>query len=220
MKTKQFAVIGIGLFGESLVYALRKLNHQVLAIDINPDRIENIANIATHAVEADATDEKTLKALDIQSFETVIVAIGGNLESSILTVLTLQELGVKRIVVKAQNVMYGKVLEKMGIQTVIYPERDMAFRLARSLISSSIIEQIEISSDFGITEFRAPQAFFEHSLAELQLPNRFQVTILAIKSGDQIEVTPSADSIVHEGDLLVAFGKNNFIDDLSEMSNE
>ncbi|MDD2619840.1 MAG: TrkA family potassium uptake protein [Syntrophomonadaceae bacterium] len=220
MKTKQFAVIGIGRFGESLIYELRRMNHDVLAIDTNEDRIEDNVNIATHIVQADSTDEKILRALDIQSFHTVIVAIGGDLQASILTVITLQELGVQRIIAKAQNAMHGKVLEKMGIKTVIYPERDMAIRLARSLISSNIIEQIELSSEFGITEFRATKYFAERSLAQLQLPNKFKVTILAVKSGDNITVNPSAKHTIHEGDILVVFGSNDFIENLSELNDE
>jgi trk system potassium uptake protein TrkA len=220
VKVKQFAVIGIGRFGESLIYELRKMNHQVLAIDTNADRIEDIADIATHAVQADATDEKTVKALDIKGFHAVIVAIGNDLQASILTVLTLQELGVRKIIVKAQNAMHGKVLDKMGVKTIIYPERDMAVRLARSLMSSSIIEQIELSSDFGITEFRAPQQFADRSLAQLRLPNKHKVTILAVKSGDNIKVTPSAEFIIREGDILVCFGSNHFIEELSDMNDD
>lgn len=216
MKPKQFAVIGIGRFGESLIRELRKRHHHVLAIDLNEDHIEDISGIATHAVQADATDEKTLKALDIQSFDAVIVAIGGDLEANILTVLTLQELGVKTIYVKAQNAMHGKVLEKMGIPTVIYPERDMALRLAKSLVSRSIIEQIEISSEYGITEFRAPKSFSGRSLAQLRLPNKYNVTILAVKSAEKIKITPPADHVINEGDILVGFGSNDFIEKLGD----
>lgn len=216
MKPKQFAVIGIGRFGESLIYELRKMNHHVLAVDTREDRIEDISDIATHAVQADATDEKTLKALDIKSFNAVIVAIGGDLQASILTVLTLQELGVKTIYAKAQDTMHGKVLEKMGVPTVIYPERDMAARLARSLVSSNIIEQIEISSEYGITEFHAPKSFTGRSLAQLRLPNKYNVTILAVKSGETIIITPPADYVIHDGDILVGFGSNDFIEKLSE----
>lgn len=216
MKPKQFAVIGLGRFGESLIRELRKMHHQVLAIDINEDRIEDISGIATHAVQADATDEKTLKALDINSFHAVIVGIGGDLEASILTVLTLQELGVKTIYVKAQNAMHGKVLQKMGIPRIIYPERDMALRLAKSLVSSSIIEQIEISSEYGVTEFRAPKTFSGRSLAQLRLPNKYNITILAVKSGENIKITPPANYVINEDDILVGFGTNDFIEKLGD----
>ena len=219
VKAKQFAVIGIGRFGESLIYELCKMNHHVLAIDTSEDRIEDISRIATYAVQADATEEKTLKALDIKSFDAVIVAIGGDLQASILTVLTLQELGVQTIYAKAQNSMHGKVLEKMGTSSVIYPERDMATRLARSLVSTNIIEQIEISSEYGITEFHAPQYFSGRSLAQLRLPNKYNVTILAVKSGENIKITPPADYVIYEGDILVGFGSNDFIEKLGDIHN-
>ena len=217
MRTKQFAVIGIGRFGESLIHELRRMNHQVLAIDTDEDRFENIAAVATHAVQADSTDEKTLRALDIQSFHSVIVAIGGDLEASILTVLTLQEIGVNKIIAKAQNEMHGKVLEKMGVDIVLYPERDMAIRLARSLSASNIIEQIELSTEFGITEFKAPKSFAGRSLAQLRLPNKLKITILAVKSGERIKVTPSADYVINEGDILLAFGSNRFLEKLGNL---
>ncbi|MEA1962351.1 MAG: TrkA family potassium uptake protein [Bacillota bacterium] len=220
MKSKQFAVIGIGRFGESLIRELRHMHHQVLAIDEREDRIEDIAGIATHAVQADSTDEKTLRALDIQGFHAVIVAIGGDLQASILTVLTLQELGVRKIIAKAQNAMHGKVLEKMGIETVLYPERDIAVRLARSLSTANVIEQIELSSEFGITEFRAPKNFINRSLAHLRLPQKLNVTILAVKSGDEITVNPPAKFVISEGDILVAFGSNSFMDKLGKFNDE
>lgn len=217
MKRKQFAVIGIGRFGESLIREFRKMGHEVLAIDTDEDRIDDIAGIATHAVQADATEGKTLRTLDIKAFYAVIVAIGGNLEASILTVLMLQELGVDKIVAKAQNTMHGKVLEKMGIEMVLYPERDMAVRLARSLSSANIIEQIELSSEYDIMEFLAPKTFVNQSLAHLNLPNKMNLTILAVKSGEKVLLTPAADYIIRAGDILLAVGCNHCLEKLSEI---
>lgn len=217
MKRKQFAVIGIGRFGESLICELAKMGHEVLAIDRDEDRIEDIADIATHAVQADATEKRILKSLDITSFDAVIVAIGGDIEASILTTITLQELGVKRIIAKAQSAMHGKVLQKMGVDLLLYPERDMAIRLARTMVSTNIIEQIELSHRYGILELRAPRSFLGRSLSQIRLRNKMDVTILAVKSGEKIKVSPAPDYSFKEGDILVALGPNQHLERLSEI---
>ncbi len=217
MRKKQFAVIGIGRFGESLISELVRLGHEVLAIDTDENRVDDIASIATQAVQADAMDEKVLKALDIVNFDAVVVAIGGDVEANILTSITLKEIGVKKIIAKAHNTMHGKVLEKMGINMVLYPERDMAIRLARNLVSTSIIEYIELSSDHGISERTAPLNFVGQSLEEKALRQRMDITILAVRSGSEIIVSPQADYRIKAGDIIVALGPVKQLEKLHEM---
>ncbi|MGR6836053.1 potassium channel family protein [Syntrophomonas erecta] len=217
MKKKQFVVIGLGRFGYSLLEELIRLGHQVLAIDNNEDRIDYVAAIATHAVQADAMDEKVLKALDVASFDAVIVGIGGDIEASILTSITLKELGVRKIIAKAQNHMHGKVLEKLGIDMVIYPERDMALRLACNLVSNSIIEQIQLSSDYGILELITPVSFVGRSLEEIAIRQRMDITIIAIRSGQEIIISPHAQQRIKKDDILVALGPTRRLEKLGEM---
>jgi len=217
LRKKQFAVIGIGRFGESLINELTRLGHEVLAIDTDENRVDDIASIATQAVQADAMDEKVLKALDIVNFDAVVVAIGGDVEANILTSITLKEIGVKKIIAKAHNTMHGKVLEKMGINMVLYPERDMAIRLARNLVSTSIIEYIELSSDHGISERTAPLNFVGKSLEEKALRQRMDITILAVRSGSEIIVSPQADYRIKAGDIIVALGPVKQLEKLHEM---
>ncbi len=217
MRKKQFAVIGIGRFGESLINELTRLGHEVLAIDTDENRVDDIASVATQAVQADAMDEKVLKALDIVNFDAVVVAIGGDVEANILTSITLKEIGVKKIIAKAHNTMHGKVLEKMGINMVLYPERDMAIRLARNLVSTSIIEYIELSSDHGISERTAPLNFVGKSLEEKALRQRMDITILAVRSGSEIIVSPQADYRIKAGDIIVALGPVKQLEKLHEM---
>jgi len=217
LRKKQFAVIGIGRFGESLISELVRLGHEVLAIDTDENRVDDIASIATQAVQADAMDEKVLKALDIVNFDAVVVAIGGDVEANILTSITLKEIGVKKIIAKAHNTMHGKVLEKMGINMVLYPERDMAIRLARNLVSTSIIEYIELSSDHGISERTAPLNFVGKSLEEKALRQRMDITILAVRSGSEIIVSPQADYRIKAGDIIVALGPVKQLEKLHEM---
>lgn len=217
MKDKQFAVIGIGRFGESLINELSRMGYEVLAIDVDEDKVNDAIGVATHAVQADAMDESTLNALGIRNFDTVIVAIGNNVQANILTTIMLKEIGVKKVVAKAQNALHGKVLEKIGTDVVIYPERDMAIKLARSLVSHNFLEQINLSPDFGIIELFTPRSFRNKSLADIGLRKNMRVTVLAIRRGTDIIVSPEADKILFEGDILVALGHNEGLEQLSSL---
>ncbi|MDD3268289.1 MAG: TrkA family potassium uptake protein [Syntrophomonadaceae bacterium] len=217
MKDKQFAVIGIGRFGESLIKELSRMGFEVLAIDVDEEKVNDIIGIATHAVQADAMDEGTLNALGIRNFDTVIVAIGDNVQANILTTIILKEIGVKKVVAKAQNALHGKVLEKIGTDVVIYPERDMAIKLARSLVSHNFLEQINLSPEFGIIELFTPRIFRNKSLADIGLRKNMRVTVLAIRRGNDIIVTPVPEEKLYEGDILVALGHNDGLEQLSSL---
>lgn len=217
MKKKQYAVIGVGRFGESLIHELVRMGHEVLAIDFDEGRIDDITDVATHAVQADSMDDKVLKALDITSFDAVIVAIGGDVEASILTSITLKELGVRKTIAKAQNAMHGRVLEKIGIDLVVYPERDMAVRLARTLVSNSIIEYIDLSADHGISELITPHCLVGRTLQDSGLRPKMGINILAVRSGDEITVSPPADYRINKGDIIVVLGPTRSLEKLHEM---
>ena len=216
MKQKQFAVIGIGRFGGSLIKELTRMGHEVLAIDVDEERVNDAADFSTHAVQADTMDENVIKALGIRNFDAVIVAIGDNIQSNILTTIVLKELGVKKVISKAKNAMHGKVLEKIGTDIVIYPEQDMAIKLARSLVSQNFLEQINISPDFSIIEFIIPQVFINKNLNEINLRQKMGVTVLAIRRGDHIIVSPEPDEKLQGQDIMVALGRN---DDLEKLTN-
>ncbi len=217
MKSKQFAVIGIGRFGSSLVRELTRMGNEVLAIDKDADRVNDAIEYCTHAVQADTMEESTLKALGIRNFDVVVVAIGDNIQANILTTIMLKEMGVKKIIAKAQNALHGKVLEKIGADLVIYPERDMAIKLARSLVSVNFLEQIDLSPDFGIIELFAPRAFQNRTLADLGLRKKIRVTILAIKRGNDIIVAPAPEEVFKSGDVLVALGGNEGLEQLTNI---
>ena len=217
MKAKQFAVIGIGRFGESLARELIRMGHKVLAIDVNEERVNDAVHYATRAVQADAMDPQVLKTLGIRKFEAVIVAIGENIQSNILTTLVLKELGVKKVISKANNAMHGKVLEKIGTDTVIYPERDMAVKLARSLVSQNFLEQIQLSTDYSIIELFTPSAFIDKTLKEIGLRKNLRVTVLATRRGDNIIVVPVPEATMRQGDILVVLGHNDDLEKLTEL---
>ncbi len=217
MKEKQFAVIGIGRFGESLIRELTRMGHEVLAIDVDEDRVNDAVDFATHAVQADTMDDQVLKTLGIRNFDAVIVAIGDNIQSNILTTIVLKELGVKKVISKAKNAMHGKVLEKIGTDLVIYPERDVAIKLARSLVSQNFVEQINLSPDYSIIEIFTPLLFMNKNLTEINLRQKLRVTVLAIRRGDNIIVAPGPDENMQQGDILVALGHNEDLQILSEL---
>ena len=146
---KQYVVIGCGRFGSSVAKTLYELGNDVLAIDRNEEIVQEIYEYVTHAVQADVMDENVLKELGIRNFDVVIVSIGSDLEASILATLIAKELGVKVVIAKAQSELHGKVLSKIGADKVIFPERDMGVRVGHNLVSSNILDFIELSPDFS-----------------------------------------------------------------------
>lgn len=213
---KQFAVIGLGRFGGSVARALCEMGYEVLAVDKNEQRIQDFSNIATHAVVADTTDEEALNALGIRNFDIVVVAIGEDIQSSILTTLILKELDVQTVVVKARNALHGKVLYKIGADKVVYPERDMGIRVVHSLISPNILDIIELADDYSIVEIHAGEFFSGKTLKDLDIRAKFGCNVMAIKSGDRINIAPLASDRINEGDILVVIGHNDDLQRLEE----
>lgn len=206
MSKKQFIVIGLGRFGTSVAETLYALGNDVLAVDIDEEAVQNIAERVTHAVQVDANDEVSLRALGIGNFDVAIISIGSDIQANILSTLLVKEMNVKHIITKANNAMHAKVLYKIGANRVIFPERDMGIRVAHNLCSSNILDYIELSPDFSIAEIVTPKEWEGHSLKDLDLRVRYSVNVVAIKRDDNIEVSPAADEVIQEGDIIVAIG--------------
>jgi trk system potassium uptake protein TrkA len=183
----------------------------VLGIDESEERVRANLDNCTRAVEADATDEAALRALGIRNFDTVIVGIGGDIQASILVTLMLKEIGVKQVVVKAQSVLHGKVLDKVGADRVVFPERDMGTRVARSLVASNILEYIELAPDFSILEMLVSEKMIGKNLRQLDLRNRYDVNVIAIKRSDSFDLSVRADTAIEPGDILILVGKNEHL---------
>ena len=223
---RQFAVIGLGRFGSSVASALSKKGYQVLAIDSNENMTQNISDEVTQAVCLDATDEKALRTVGIDNVDVVIVGIGTNLEASILITLNLKEIGIKEIVCKAISEDHKKVLEKIGATKVVQPEREMGTRVANSLVSTSVIEQIELSDESSVAELISPKEFIGKSLREIDVRAKFGVTVIAVKrkipsaskkeEEEIINVSPKAEDIIKKGDIIVVLGTNENIDQLKK----
>ncbi|WP_058302444.1 potassium channel family protein [Gorillibacterium timonense] len=207
---KQFAIIGIGRFGSSVALSLTQLGYEVLAVDPDESKIQAISQWVTHAVQADPTEEEALRAIGIRNFDVVVVAIGQDIQASILTTLILKELGVKMLIVKAQNELHGKVLRKIGADKVIFPERDMGQRLAHALISPNILDFIELSDNYSIVEIRATPLLIGKSLKQLDIRAVYGCNVMAIKSIDgKMNITPSADDLIQATDILIVVGRND-----------
>jgi trk system potassium uptake protein TrkA len=215
VKRQQFAVIGLGRFGSAMASTLAELGHEVIGIDGDPEKVRQLADVISQAVELDATDERALKAIGIQDVDVAIVSIGENIESSLLVVMQLRELGVPRIVAKAVTPLHGRILEKIGVSRVIFPDREMAIRVAHSLVVPNIIDYIELSRDFSIVELPAPAPFVGRTLKQLELRPRYGLTLIAIKrpgeGGGPIvtNISPSADEVIREGDILALLGSTD-----------
>lgn len=203
---RQFVIIGLGRFGSSVAKTLYSLGNEVLAIDSDEEIVQNISDSVTHAVQADATDETTLRSLGIRNFEVAVITIGSDVQASIMVTLLVKELGVKYVIAKAQNELHAKVLYKIGADRVVFPERDMGVRVAHNLCSANILDYIELSPDYSIMEINALDEWVEKSLRELSMRSKYGVNVMALKKGDTINISPKADDIIKKGDILVVIG--------------
>jgi trk system potassium uptake protein len=212
----QYAVIGLGRFGLSIANKLYESDQEVLGVDVNEERVEESNQCVTHAVIADSTEPEALKSIGIRNFDTVIVAIGNDIQASILSVLLLKELGVKKVIAKAINKLHGQVLKKVGADWVVFPERDMGIRVAHQLLSPNVLNFIEISKDYSVEEVKIPDRMMEKTLRELDLRAKFNLSVIAIRHEDEINISPSPDEKIDYGDVLVVIGENR---DLEKFAN-
>ncbi|MCX6087997.1 MAG: TrkA family potassium uptake protein [Caldiserica bacterium] len=207
---KQFGVIGLGRFGTAVAKDLEKLGYPVLAIDTDPKLVDSVKDYVSFADIVDAKNPEALAAAGIRNCDTVIVAVG-DIESSILISLILEEFGIKNIIAKAVSDVHEKVLRKIGVKEVVFPEADMGIRVVNRLTSTNILDYISISPDVDLLEYKASKKLSNKSLKELALRNRFGINIIAIKRDDDVIVSPSADELILEGDELFFIGKTQDI---------
>lgn len=207
MKRKQFVVIGLGRFGASVARTLYKLGHDVLAVDVNEERVHDIAECVTHAVQADVTDEENLRSLGINNFDVAVVGIGADMQDSIMITLLAKEIGVKYVIAKANTDLHAKILYKIGADKVVFPERDTGVRVAHDIVGSNILDYIELSSEYSLAEIMAPHEWHNKTLGELNMRAKYGITVVAIKRQDNIDIAPSSEYKILKGDIVVAIGK-------------
>lgn len=219
---QNYAIIGLGRFGGSICRTLIDSGQEVLAIDSSEERANEYMNIATHVVVGNAQDEMTLRSLGIRNFDQVIVAIGEDIQASILVTLMVKEMGVPSILAKAQNEYHARVLEKIGADRVVHPERDMGARIAHKMVSSNILDYIELSDEFSLAEIRVRnKKFFNKTLLEMDFRQRFGLTVVAIRRHNgEVVASPAAEEIVRENDHLLVIGNTDEVDLLDGKLNE
>ncbi|MFP4081784.1 MAG: potassium channel family protein [Candidatus Aminicenantes bacterium] len=205
----KFAVIGMGSFGSNVAKTLYEKGNEVLAVDVDKEKIEEVKNFVSHAVSMNAADKENLQALEIQEMDVVVVSLGPEMEAPILTVLYLHEIGAKRIIAKALTEDHAKVLEAVGATEVIYPEKDMAVRTALRLNNPNVLEYLPLVSGFQIQEIAPPEKFIGKSLRKLDLRNKYGIQVIAIKEliPEKITFIPKADFVIKDSDILVIMGE-------------
>lgn len=209
MLGKQFVVIGLGRFGSSVAKTLYSLGKEVLAIDTDEEVVQSISDSVTHAVQADATDEATLRSLGVRNFDVAVITIGSDVQSSVMVTLLVKELGIKFVVAKAQNELHAKVLYKIGADRVVFPERDMGVRVGHNLCSSNILDFIELSPDYSIMEIEAIDEWNYKTLRELNMRSKYGINVMAIKREAHVNVSPLADDKIMPKDVLVVIGDSD-----------
>lgn len=214
---RQFVVIGCGRFGTSVAMKLNELNCEVMVVDNNEETIQDISEYVTHAVQADATDENTIRSLGIRNFDVAVVTIGSDIQSSILITLMCKELGVKHVVAKAQNELHAKVLYKIGADRVVFPEREMGIRIAKNLVFDNILDYVELDPRYGIAEIYAPEEWIGKTLKELELRTNYHINVLGIKRGAELDVQFDPEDEITEGTVLVIIGGNDDINKLEKL---
>ena len=213
----KFAVIGLGSFGFNVARTLYERGYEVVAIDKDKDRIEEAKSFSSHAVLTDASAKENLEALGIRDMDVVVVSLGSAMEASILTVLHLHELGIKRIVAKASTEDHGKILDAVGATEVINPEKDMAVRTALKLTSPHILECLPLMSGVSIEEIAPPERFIGKSLRELDLRNKYGIQVIAVRElvPERTLYVPQADFVIKDSDVLIVMGDEKMLEKMA-----
>lgn len=206
MRMKQFVVFGLGRFGISLATTLAEAGYEVMVVDKSEERIQEISALVTHAVQADAADVDTLRSLGIRNFDVAIVAIGKDIQSSIMTTLLLKEIGIPYVVAKATSEIHERVLRKIGADRIILPEHEMGMRIATNLMSGNIIDYIQLSSEFSIVEIAILPEWGNRTIMDVNFRAKYGINIIAVQRHGKIDISPTPEYILSPDDVLVVVG--------------
>ncbi|MBI4308151.1 MAG: TrkA family potassium uptake protein [Chloroflexi bacterium] len=220
MAKKQVAVIGLGRFGSSVARTLYQIGHDVLAIDNNDKAVQSLVGQVTYPVKADATDEAALREMGVSNFDVAVVAIGGDLQSSLLTTVLLKRLGVPYLIARAQNELHGATLEKLGADNVVYPEGDMGVQVAHSLGYKNVLDYTVVGQNYGVVKLKLPDRYVGMTLEEagLSLQSKSSIAALLVKRGNDVILMPDRFERIQEGDIFVVAGKDEQLEKLQATS--
>lgn len=214
---KQFVVFGLGRFGSSLARELAEQDQEVLAVDSRMESVEEISNFVTNAVCADATEEAAFRRLEVQQFDVAIIAIGENIRDSVLIAMQCKEAGVPMVIAKVNDALHARVMEKLGVDRVVYAERDMAVRLANKLVRPNVVDMGELGRDLRLVQRSVPAGWSHKSIGSINIRRRYGVTLLTIRRGDRVISDINADTELEPGDVLLLIGNEEATEDLGDM---
>lgn len=215
---REFAVIGLGRFGSSIARRLEAFGHAVLAIDHDLEPVQAISSEVTHAARLDATNEEALREVDITAFDTVIVAIGVDFEANLLVTAALKSLGVRHVVCKATSDRQREILLRIGADRVVQPEQSAGIRLAEELSTPAMLDRIPLGANHSLAELTVPPSLVWQSISQCDLRNRYHVTVLLIRRDEQMIISPPADTVLQENDILVLLGENKHITEFGNLA--
>ena len=214
---KSYVVIGLGRFGTEMALKLYDCGEDILAIDTDENIIDKISDRVTKAVAADARDLDVLRKLGVEDFDRAVVAVGSDLAASALITMNLKTLGVPFIICKAHDDTYREILEKLGADRVIIPEREMADKLANGLTTAGVMEYIELSSEYGIVEITPPAEWLGKTIRALELRSRYGANVIAVRRGEDLRIPPEIDTPLEDDFILVILGSYKVIEKLEKM---
>jgi trk system potassium uptake protein len=214
MAREQVVVIGLGRFGSAVARELERLGHEVLAIDRDEQRVNEIAEAVTHALELDAADEDALRGAGAGEFANAIVAISSDAEPSIFATMVLKRLGVRNVIAKAGSLLHGEILSRVGADRVVFPERETGLRLAHSFNVPNVIDYLDVAPGFGIEKIIPPKSFIGRTLGQVDLKGKLGITPIALRRGRQVFVNPAREEQIGEGDELIVIGRDDALDQL------
>ena len=208
---KDIAVIGLGNFGYSVATEYSKEGGNVLAIDINEDKIQDIADITTYAVRADVTEPGVVKNIGLENVDIAIIAISNNMEASVMATIISKELGVPEVIAKANNDIHAKVLRKVGADRVIFPEKDMGLKLAKNISLNRFKDIIDLQEDYSIVEVQVPKNWIGKNLTELNPRKKYGLNVIASRNGHNLDVNLDPLTPFNENETIIVIGKNELI---------
>lgn len=214
---KEFVVFGLGRFGTSVAAALADGGCEVMAVDSNAEKVKEIAEHVTHAVTCDVVDAEALEALGVRNFDGAVVAIGGDIEASVMVTILAKECGIPYVLAKAQSELHAKILRKVGADMVVFPEKETGIRIANNLIGGNFFDAVELSSVFSLVEITLPKDWTGKSLIDLNLRAKRKINVIGIRRDGELNVNPDAAEPLEDGDILVVIGKNDELNKLREL---
>lgn len=215
MVKKEFVVFGLGRFGKSVATTLAESGCNVLVVDSNQDKVQDMADIVTYAVRGDVTDTEMLQTLGLSNFDGAVVAIGESLEASVMVTILAKEMGIPYVMAKAQNDLHAKILKKVGVDLAVFPEKETGIRLAHNLVMGNFFNAIELSSNFSLMELDVPLDWDGHSLKDLNIRAKHNLNVIGIKKKDELDINPGPDEKLSKDDILVVIGDNDSLNKLN-----